>query len=196
MFQAGLLKILSETYNLTRGDVLMKDQKIRTMTVTAMFTAIIVVLTTCFQIRTVNDGYIHFGDSAIYLAACMLPAPYAMFAASAGGAISDLISGSAIWAIPTFIIKALNTLPFLYAVKKIKKDSKIITTGTIIASVISGIITIAGYWLAEGLMFGFAVSTVSSFFRGLIQPVSSAVIFIGVGSVLEKAKFKSVVTGK
>ena len=174
----------------------MKDQKIRTMTVTAMFTAIIVVLTTVFQIKTVNDGYIHFGDSAIYLASCMLPAPYAMFAASTGGAIADLLSGSAIWALPTFIIKALNTLPFLYVVKRIKEDGKIITKGTIIASVISGLITIAGYWLAEGLIFGFVASTVSSFLRGLIQPVSSAVIFIGVGSVLEKAKFKSAVAGR
>ncbi|MBP0960903.1 MAG: ECF transporter S component, partial [Oscillospiraceae bacterium] len=43
----------------------MKDQKIKTMTTTAMFTAIITVLTACFQIKTVNDGYIHFGDSMI-----------------------------------------------------------------------------------------------------------------------------------
>ncbi|MBR3536623.1 MAG: ECF transporter S component, partial [Oscillospiraceae bacterium] len=73
----------------------MKDQKIKTMTTTAMFTAIITVLTACFQIKTVNDGYIHFGDSMIYLAACLLPAPYAIFAGSVGGAMADILSGSA-----------------------------------------------------------------------------------------------------
>ena len=174
----------------------MKDQKIKTMTTTAMFTAIITVLTACFQIKTVNDGYIHFGDSMIYLAACLLPAPYAIFAGSVGGAMADILSGSAVWALPTLIIKALNTLPFIFAMKYLRKkesDSKIITKTMIIMSAVSGIITIVGYWLAEGILFGFAASTIGTVLRGFIQPGCSAILFVCVGTVLDRAKFKSLI---
>ncbi|WP_044974263.1 TIGR04002 family protein [Ruminococcus sp. HUN007] len=173
----------------------MKDQKIKTMTTTAMFTAIITVLTACFQIKTVNDGYIHFGDSMIYLASCLLPAPYAVFAASAGGAMADILSGSAVWALPTLIIKALNTLPFIVALKYIKKkdSDRIMTKEMIIMSAVSGVITIVGYWIAEGIMFGFAASTIGTVLRGFIQPVCSSVLFVCVGTVLDRAKFKSLI---
>jgi uncharacterized repeat protein (TIGR04002 family) len=174
----------------------MKDQKIKTMTTAAMFTAIITVLTACFQIKTVNDGYIHFGDSMIYLAACLLPAPYAIFAGSVGGAMADILSGSAVWALPTLIIKALNTLPFILALKYLKKkenDNRIITKEMIIMSAVSGIITVAGYWAAEGILFGFAASTLGTLLRGFIQPVCSSVLFVCVGTVLDRAKFKSLI---
>ena len=138
MFQAGLLKILSETYNLTRGDVLMKDQKIRTMTVTAMFTAIIVVMTTCFQIRTVNDGYIHFGDGLIYLAATILPMPYAMLAGAIGGGLADLLTAPA-WTVATVIIKSLIVIPFT------NKAATILSKRNIAAPIISYFISATGY---------------------------------------------------
>lgn len=176
----------------------MKNQKTRTMAITAMFTALITVMTAYFQIKTINSGYIHFGDSMIYLAACLLPGPYAVFAASAGGALADILSGAAVWALPTAIIKALNTIPFILAVKYLKKTgktSKIITKETVIMAVASGIITIIGYWLAEGIMFGFAATTVAGFLRGLVQPVGSAVIFYGTGMLLDKANFRSVISG-
>lgn len=176
----------------------MKNQKTRTMTITAMFTALITVMTAYFQIKTLNSGYIHFGDSMIYLASCLLPAPYAVFAASAGGAIADILSGAAVWAVPTAIIKALNTIPFIIAVgllKKKEKGTKIITPETVVMAIISGIITIAGYWLAEGIIFGFAAATAAGFLRGLVQPAGSAIIFYGVGMLLDKANFKSVVAG-
>ncbi len=169
------------------------------MAVTAMFTALITVMTAYFQIKTVNSGYIHFGDSMIYLAACLLPGPYAVFAASAGGAMADILSGAAVWALPTAVIKALNTVPFLIAVKLLKNKgsfSRIISKETVAMSVISGLITIVGYWLAEGIMFGFAASTVASVLRGLVQPVGSAIIYCGVGMLLDKANFKSVVEGR
>ncbi len=165
----------------------MKNQKTRTMAITAMFTALITVMTAYFQIKTVNSGYIHFGDSMIYLASCLLPAPYAVFAASVGGALADILSGAAVWAVPTAIIQAL--------LRKKEKGTKIISPETVVMAIVSGIITIAGYWLAEGIIFGFAAATVASFLRGLVQPTGSTIIFYGVGMLLDKANFKSVIAG-
>ena len=45
----------------------------------AVFAALIAVMTAYIKFNTgINDGYLHFGDSMIYLAACILPLPYAM----------------------------------------------------------------------------------------------------------------------
>lgn len=52
----------------------------------AVFAALIAVFTAYVSIKTgINDGYLHFGDSMIYLASCILPMPYAMAAAAIGG---------------------------------------------------------------------------------------------------------------
>ena len=79
----------------------------------ALCAALIAVMTAFVKFNTgINDGYLHFGDSMVYLAACILPLPYAMVAAAIGGALADILAGAAVWAPFTAVIKALNTVPF------------------------------------------------------------------------------------
>ena len=80
-----------------------------------MFAALIIVATIFIRVPIgINEGYIHVGDSMIYLAACLL-GPYAAIAAVIGGAFADILAGAAAWALPTAIIKACNTIPFIVA---------------------------------------------------------------------------------
>jgi uncharacterized membrane protein len=89
------------------------------ITCTAIFTAIIVLATSIIKFSTgLGEGYIHLGDSMIYLTACVLPFPYCIVAGALGGALADIISGFAIWSIPTAVIKFLNALPFVFFCKK------------------------------------------------------------------------------
>ena len=65
------------------------------LTASAMFAAMI-TLTTAYLFHIpvgVNGGYIHFGDAFIYLAAGLLPMPYACAAAAIGGGLADFVSG-------------------------------------------------------------------------------------------------------
>ncbi|MBE6852796.1 MAG: TIGR04002 family protein [Ruminococcus sp.] len=174
----------------------MKDKKTSTMVLTAMFAAVITISTAYLQIKTPDSGYIHFGDSVIYLAACILPMPYAMCAASIGGGLADILSGSAVWTIPTIIIKSLNVIPFALVSERLRKkgtNTKIITKETVLMSAISGLITIIGYFIAEAIMFGIAASLLSTVLRSLVQPIGSSVIFYGIGLSLDKANFKSLI---
>ncbi len=59
----------------------LSHQKVSRLTSTALFAALICVTTAyIFHIPFgVNGGYVHIGDSLIYLAAAFLPTPYAMF---------------------------------------------------------------------------------------------------------------------
>ena len=53
--------------------------KIRKLTASGVFAALIYVFTAYLHIPT-GAGYTHAGDGLIYLAACILPTPYAMAA--------------------------------------------------------------------------------------------------------------------
>ena len=62
-----------------------KQQKpVTLLTVTGLFAAIITLMTAyiCHIPYGANGGYIHFGDALIYVAAVILPRPYAMAAAA------------------------------------------------------------------------------------------------------------------
>ena len=58
----------------------MTNQSVRLLTSTAIFAAMITVMTAyiCHVPVGTNGGYIHFGDSLIYLATTLLPTPYAL----------------------------------------------------------------------------------------------------------------------
>ena len=66
---------------------------IQLICVTGLFAAMIYVLTAWLHIPT-GAGYTHAGDGLIYLAASMLPTPYAMAAGAIGAGLADLIGGS------------------------------------------------------------------------------------------------------
>ena len=61
--------------------------KLKYLTITGLMAAMITIMTAyiCHIPTGINGGYIHFGDSLIYLAAAILPTPYALAAAAVGG---------------------------------------------------------------------------------------------------------------
>ena len=72
----------------------MKKQSVKKITFTALFAALIAVMTAFIKMPTgINEGYLHFGDSMIYLAGCLL-GPWAALAAAIGGALADILAGA------------------------------------------------------------------------------------------------------
>ena len=65
----------------------------KTIAMSAMFAALVTVTTAFIKIPTPVGGYVHPGDSMVYLAASVLPGPFGLIAAAVGGALADLISG-------------------------------------------------------------------------------------------------------
>ena len=147
----------------------LSHQKVSRLTSTALFAALICVTTAyIFHIPFgVNGGYVHIGDSLIYLAAAFLPTPYAMFAGAIGGAMADILTAP-VYAPATFII------------------------GVIVAAVISFI----GYYITDVILFGTWGALIPSIVGTLAQSGGSAVIFIILGSTLDKAGFKSTMKNK
>lgn len=162
------------------------------LVLSAVFAALIAVMTAFVKFNTgINNGYLHFGDSMIYLAACILPLPYAMVSAAVGGALADVLAGVAIWAPFTAVIKALNAVPFalVYTLHKTKTSNKLLNKCTAYMPVVSGAITVFGYYLVEGLLYTFPTAQVSIIFS-VIQAIGSAAIYYIAAAALDRAHIK------
>lgn len=155
---------------------------------TAMFAAIIMLFTALIKFSTgLGEGYIHLGDSVIYLCACVLPFPYCLIAAALGGALADVLAGFAVWSVPTAIIKLLVALPFSLAGRK--NPNRILNKQTAFMPIVSGIISIAGYFIAECILYSTASATLS-ILGNTIQAVASGILFIIMAIALDKMSFK------
>ena len=160
--------------------------KVRYLTMTGFMAALITIMTAyiCHIPVGVNGGYIHFGDALIYLAAVVLPRPYALAAAAIGGGMADLLTAP-IWAPATMIIKMLIVLPFS------NKSTKIVTPRNIFAAVLAYFISGLSYFLAEYILFGSWSVLLISMSQSLIQSGGSAVFFVILGHVLDEAHIKT-----
>lgn len=163
-----------------------RKNKMKYRTLTGLMAAMITLMTAyiCHIPTGLNGGYIHFGDSLIYLAAALLPTPYALAAAAIGGGLADLLTAP-LWLPATIVIKLLIALPFTC------KSAKIITPRNVAASVIACIISAVGYYVAEYLIFGTWAALIASLSGSLIQSGGSAVFFVILGLALDKTHIKT-----
>mgnify|MGYP002518049552 CR=1 FL=1 len=166
----------------------MKNKKILLMCITGIFTALVFVVTAYLHIPT-NNGYIHVGDGLIYLAACLLPWHYAMVVGAGGAFLADCLTGFAVWAPGSVIIKALTVLLF-----SSKKD-KVINLRNSLAVLPATIVCAGGYYLYESLIYGNFVSPLAGIPASITQSVASAIVFIGFGLAADKMKLKSKIYG-
>ena len=76
-----------------------ENEKLLNMVKAGVFAAMTALLTATLHIP-VGNGYIHCGDAVIFLAAAMLPLPYAVGASAVGGMLADVLSGYPVYALP------------------------------------------------------------------------------------------------
>jgi uncharacterized repeat protein (TIGR04002 family) len=158
------------------------NKSIKLMLITALFMAMTAVFILFVRIPY-GVGIIHVGDSIIYLAACILPFPYALIAAGVGGAMANVLGGHLMFAPFTLIIKALITLPYS------AKSEIILTKRNALMVLPAGVITIAGYFVTVWILFDRAAA-IAAVYGDVIQATGSAVVFIVLAAALDKAKFK------
>lgn len=163
-----------------------ENNKVKTLVISALLAAIICVTTIVFHIPVGNNGgYVHIGDSFIYIAASILPLPYAMAASAVGAGLADIFSGAAIWVIPTIIIKPLLTLFFT------RKGNRIFCRRNLLAIFLAGFVGTILYSVAEYVISGNFMAAFYISFITLIQPIGSGIVFIMLAIALDKIEFKN-----
>ena len=166
----------------------MKDQKIRLMCITGIFTAIVFVFTAYLHIPS-HTGYTHVGDGFIYLAACMLPLPYAMFVGAGGALLADCLTGYAIWAPGSIIIKTVAVLFFS------RKNARIISVRNLLSLIPAWAICIGGYYLYEALITGNYAAPLAGIPGYITQSVLSSILFVVAGLAMDKLNLKNTLIG-
>lgn len=166
----------------------MKDQKIRLMCIAGIFTAIVFVFTAYLHIPS-HTGYTHVGDGFIYLAACMLPLPYAMFVGAGGALLADCLTGYAIWAPGSIIIKTVAVLFFS------RKSARIISIRNLLALIPAWAVCIGGYYLYEALITGNFVAPLSGIPGYITQSVLSSILFVVAGLAMDKLNAQNTLVG-
>ena len=161
------------------------DQKMKYMSMAGLFAALITLMTAylCHIPIGINGGYVHFGDAFIYLAAALLPKPYALAAAAIGGGLADLLTAP-VWAPATIVIKMLLVMVFT------NRDAKIVNIKNIMSTILAYLISGVGYYVAERLLFEEGAVFVVTMVQTAVQSAGSAVVFVVLGSALDRVHIK------
>jgi uncharacterized repeat protein (TIGR04002 family) len=161
--------------------------KTKPLTFAGVFAALIFAATFLLHIPAgFGGGYVHAGDSLVFLAASVLPAPLAVAASAIGAGLSDLMTpGAAAWLLPTVIVKSLCCLPFT------SKAEKILTRRNLLALIASAVITLLGYGAASAVMSGSVAVAIAEIPLSLAQAFVGAAGYIAVGAALDKSKLFS-----
>jgi len=163
-----------------------------------MFIALIYIAITFFSVPNGFGGFIHVGDGLIFLAATILPMPYAMVAASLGAGLMNFTVASPFLPF-TLIIKPLLTVFFTNKGKTILNLRN--TTAPFAACILNTVL----YFFANAILFdGLTLQTLlrgeTSFTRWfvaiqatpglLIQAGGSVVVFFVFAKVLDAIDLK------
>lgn len=162
----------------------MKTEKIKLMCITGVFVAIVYIFTAYFHIPS-HTGYTHIGDGFIYIAACILPLPYAVATGAVGALLADCLSGFAIWAPASVIIKSLTVLCFS------SKNEKIVCLRNILALIPAWFVCIFGYYLYESIITGNFIAPLAGIMGYITQCALSSILFVVLGSALDRIKAKN-----
>ena len=166
----------------------MKSKRIRFMCIAGILTAIVFVFTAFLHIPS-HTGYTHVGDGFIYLAACMLPLSYGVFVGAGGALLADCLTGFALWAPGSVVIKSVTVLFFS------RKGSRIITWRNILALLPAWAVCIGGYYGYEALITGNCVAPLAGIPGYITQCLLSSTVYILLGIALDKLSIKKNLIG-
>ena len=161
----------------------MKKNHTRLMCISGIFSALVFVITAYLHIPTYN-GYVHCGDGLIFIAACILPMPYSIMIGVLGALLADLLTGFAIWAPGSVVIKGMLAILFTC------KSNKIITKRNLFMLLPAALISALGYYLYEALITGSLVASLAGIPGSLVQAVASSVVFVALGIAMDKYNVK------
>ena len=133
---------------------------VQKIVISALLASLTCVFTMIIKIPSPLKGYVNLGDCIVLLAGWTLSPLYGFLSAGIGSALADLFSGYVVYAPATFVIKGLMALLSCYIFKISHKKTGNLPS-RIISDVTAEIVMIAGYFVFEGFMYGFAPSVVN-----------------------------------
>ena len=163
----------------------------RNVILAGVLAAMVCMATSFLHIPIVGGGYVHLGDTVIYLTAALLPTHYAMAAAAVGAGLADVLVAP-IWAPFTVVIKAIMVLAFT------AKKEQFFCRRNAVAPALAGVIGVAGYyiaevvilWLSGGEFAAVCVAALAAVPFNALQEVAGGVAFLLLAVALDRMQIK------
>lgn len=176
----------------------MKHEQVYQLSLAGLLTGLILTSTMMFRIpMPFTNGYVHLGDTMIFLAVIVLGKKYGCLAAGVGSALADLLAGYTHYVPWTFVIKAVMALMIGIALEHFAENK---TSGKhsanehpirvrlleAVALIPAGLEMIAGYYVAASLMRGNWVTPLFSVPGNIAQYIVCAVIAALLAAALKQ----------
>lgn len=168
----------------------MYKMNIKQLTISGLMAALVLVGTMLIQVPTPTKGYIHIGDSMVYLCGILLGPVAGSMAAALGSLLADVFSGYGIYAPATFVIKGLDALIVGYIYHKIVGQDasvfkKVLSLG--FAVLLGGMVMVLGYFAYESMLYGFGTA-ILGVAGNITQAIGGGVIAAPLVLALDKIK--------
>ena len=152
----------------------------------SMLAALVCVATMVIKIPFPLSGYLNLGDCIVLLSGWLMSPLYGFLAAAIGSALADILSGFMVYAPATFFIKGLMALIAYFGFRLFSKKANGLLS-RILSGVLAEILMILGYFVFEGILYGFGASAVNIPMNAL-QGVFGLVLGILLTRIFEKHK--------
>lgn len=170
--------------NTKKETAAISGEQIKSMTIAAMCIALTYVATAFINVRLpiqANGGLIHLGNTALFIAAVLFGKKTGAIAGGVGMALFDLTSGWTAWAPFTFVIVGLMGFLVGLITEKHKKVGWIV-----LSMAVALVVKVAGYYIAEVILYGNWRAPVTSIPGNIIQVVVGGVIALPLILALKK----------
>ena len=128
---------------------------------TALFASLCCIGTVLIVVPLPASGYFNAGDIFVLLSAWCLGPLFGSVASAVGSALADIVSGFAIYAPATFLIKGLDALVaytvYAFLKKRLRKESLDFIPRAL-SALLGESVMLAGYLLYDAILYGLAAA--------------------------------------
>ena len=171
-----------------------RSEKTNKLVMTALMVGLVMVATLSIRIPSpFTQGYVHLGDTMIFLSVLLLGKKGGALASGLGSGLADVLGGYAAYAPWTLIIKAVMAFimgAFIeVCIKKNKHHARIgqVPVIEIIGMVLAGVEMVIGYALVDGALAGNMLSG----FLGAPFNVAQFTVGLVLATLLAMALYKT-----
>ena len=163
---------------------------------TGILACLIIVMTMMVRIPVpFTQGYVHLGDTVIFIAVLMVGRNYGTAAAGIGSALADLFAGYAYFAPWTLLVKGLMGFTMGTALEILEKRGKLVRFDRvpkleILSMFLAGVEMVAGYYFAEVIMYSSWLVPLPTIPANAVQALVGMVLAALIAAALYRTPIK------
>lgn len=164
------------------------SDKLRKLTLAAMFAALTCVATMVVQIPSPMNGYVNLGDAVVLLCGFLLGPIYGTTAAGIGSMLADIFTGYLHYAPGTLVIKAAMALTASALYKALRSGNLPSALVAVLSGLVAEILMVVGYFGYACLLLGKGLAAAASIPGNIVQGAVSLLCASIVCVVLSRIK--------